>query len=217
MNTVPALSKKVRLLILGDSISMHYGPMLTRLLADYCTLSRKGDDNGGNVAADKPNLNEIGNGGDSARVLNYLRHLRAIEAPPADLILLNCGLHDIKVDLTTRRRQIPIADYEANLRLILAEVAALGPRLIWVRTTPVIDDVHNRHGLAFNRYAVDVAAYNTTADRIMHAAGVPVIDLHGFTASLGPDVYCDHVHYTERVCEQQAAYLAKALLALQHA
>lgn len=203
-----------RLFILGDSISLHYGPALARHLAATCEVTRKSDDEGGGTAAANLDQPVGANGGDSARVLAYLRQRRRTGGLAADALLLNCGLHDLKVDPATGRRQVPLADYDANLRLILAEVAALGPRLIWVRTTPVIDEVHNRHGLAFNRHAVDVAAYNAAADRIMHAAGVPVIDLHGFTVSLGPDVFCDHVHYTEPVRERQAAYLANALLAL---
>ena len=42
----------------------------------------------------------------------------------------------------------------------------------------------------------------------MTAAGVPSIDLHAFTANLGGDPYCDHVHFREPVREQQAAFIA---------
>jgi lysophospholipase L1-like esterase len=203
----------IHLFILGDSISLHYGPALTRLLAAGWEVTRKSDDEGGAVAAANLDLAQGANGGDSARVLAYLRQRRRNGGLPAEALLLNCGLHDLKVDPTIGQRQVPLADYETNLRLILTEVAALGPRLLWVRTTPVIDDVHNRHGLTFHRHAADVTAYNAAADRIMRAAGVPVIDLHGFTVSLGPNVYCDHVHYTETVREQQATYLAEALRA----
>jgi hypothetical protein len=35
-----------------------------------------------------------------------------------------------------------------------------------------------------------------------------VIDLHSFTANLGPDLYIDHVHFPESIREKQAAYIA---------
>ena len=48
----------------------------------------------------------------------------------------------------------------------------------------------------------------------MAAAGIPAIDLHGFTASIGPELYCDHVHFHEPVREKQAAFIAGWLMAL---
>jgi predicted hydrocarbon binding protein len=41
---------------------------------------------------------------------------------------------------------------------------------------------------------------------------VPSIDLHAFTLNLGPDIYCDHVHFHEHICEKQAAFIAGWLL-----
>ena len=76
-------------------------------------------------------------------------------------------------------------------------------------TTPVVDAVHNGYpGMQFHRYAADVAAYNEAADAVMLAAGAFVVDLFGFTRSLGPGVYCDHVHFTPEVARLQAAYIA---------
>ena len=49
----------------------------------------------------------------------------------------------------------------------------------------------------------------------MLEAGVPLIDLHGFSAKFLPDGFCDHVHYTEAVQMLQAAFIAGALLALE--
>jgi hypothetical protein len=81
--------------------------------------------------------------------------------------------------------------------------------LVWVRTTPCDEAVHNtRPGMTFHRFAADCAAYNAVADEVMAAAGVPTIDLHSFTASLGGEVYCDHVHFHEAVREKQGAYIA---------
>ena len=84
----------------------------------------------------------------------------------------------------------------------------LPARLVWIRTTPCDERVHNRPGMDFHRFAADCDAYNAAADAVMAAAGVPVIDLHTFTRNLGPDLYCDHVHFHEQVREKQAAFIA---------
>jgi len=44
------------------------------------------------------------------------------------------------------------------------------------------------------------------------AAGIPAIDLYGFTLPLGPEAYCDHVHFQNAVCRLQAAFIAGHLL-----
>ena len=87
------------------------------------------------------------------------------------------------------------------------------PRPVWVRTTSCDEAVHNKPGMAFHRFAADVAAYNKAADEIMKAAGLPMIDLHTFTLNLGKDLYCDHVHFHENIREKQGAFIAGWLVA----
>ncbi len=91
------------------------------------------------------------------------------------------------------------------------------PALVWVRTTPCDEQVHNRPGMSFHRFAADCATYNRAADQIMTEAGVPALDLHTFTGNLGPDIYCDHVHFHEHVREKQGAFIAGWLAAWQSA
>jgi len=119
---------------------------------------------------------------------------------------VNCGLHDIKTNPATGAKQVPLDQYRTNLRAI---VALLGAKLIWIRTTPCDERVHNaRPGMEFFRYAADGLTYNQAADEIMAAADVPVIDLYTFTVNLGPELYCDHVHFHEAIREKQAAFIA---------
>jgi lysophospholipase L1-like esterase len=192
--------------IVGDSISIHYGPYLQTMLNGIMTYSRK-------IAPDG-SLDDSGaaNGGDSALVLDYLRALQPDR--PFDLLLINCGLHDIKRAVTTHELQVPLDHYEANLREILTRAQQLAARTIWIRTTPVIDERHNRLNTTFHRFEADVEAYNAAADRIMQEHGIALIDLFTFTRNLGPDVYVDHVHYTDEVRAQQAAFIAGHLYPL---
>ena len=204
--------RRHRVFVLGDSISMQYGPPLARLLAPRFDYDRKRDDGSGtSVNLDDPNG---ANGGDSRMVLAYLRTRRAHRPIPADILLLNCGLHDIRTDPVTQARRTTREDYAANLRLILAEAAAMNLRVVWVRTTPVIDELHNRRCEKFHRFDADVTAYNEVADEIMQAAGVPELDLHALTLPLLPGALIDHAHFDEPTREKQAAFLAGGLFAL---
>ncbi len=205
-------ASRPRVFVLGDSISMQYGPALERLLAPRFDYDRKRDDGAGTSAnLDDP---DGANGGDSSMVLAYLRTRRARQPIPADILLLNCGLHDIRTDPVTRAKRTSREEYAANLRLILAEAAAMGLRVVWVRTTPVVDALHNTRCGKFHRFAADVAAYNEVADGIMRAAGVPELDLHAFTLPLLPGALVDHAHFDEPTREKQAAFLAGGLFAL---
>lgn len=186
--------------VVGDSISIHYGPYLQKMLAGVMAYSRK--------TAPDGSLDDTGaaNGGDSAMVLDYLRALQPDRR--FDILLINCGLHDIKRDVMTHAVQVSRDQYEANLHEILEQAQRLAARTIWVRTTPVIDERHHRLNAAFQRCAVDVEAYNTAADRIMQEHRSTIIDLFTFTRNLGPDVYADHVHFTAETRAQQAAFMA---------
>lgn len=192
--------------IIGDSISVQYGPYLESYVKGICGYARKAGEEEALLNLDKP----LGaNGGDSSMVLSFLEGKARTGGIDADLLLINCGLHDIKTDPATGARQIPIDRYEANLRAIVRLVAGLKPKLVWMRTTPCDEKVHNaRPGMTFHRFSGDCAEYNRVADRVMAEAGVPVIDLHTFTLNLGPDLYCDHVHFREPIREKQAAFIA---------
>ena len=191
--------------VLGDSISIHYGPYLQQHLRGVMDYARKEGEEEALLNLDRPNG---ANGGDSAMVLAFLQAKAAAGGIDADLLLVNCGLHDIKTDPATGQRQISLADHAANLRAIVATAAQLKPQLIWLRSTPCDETIHNLRPVGFHRFKADNIAYNHVADEIMSAALVPIIDLHTFTMNLGPDLYCDHVHFHEAIREKQAAFIA---------
>lgn len=197
-----------RLFIIGDSISIQYGPYLEKLVEGTFIYDRKRDSAGAPKATSNLDVPTGANGGDSDMVLAYLRRRRVHDPIAADVLVLNCGLHDIKTDPVTGAIQVPLSRYEQNLRAIVEEARAMNLRLVWINTTPVIDEIHNTRSKAFHRFARDVAAINASAARIMSAAGVPVIDLHAFSAPLVPEGFMDHVHYTPDLCEKQAAFIA---------
>ena len=166
--------------------------------------------------ADSSNLDvpKGANGGDSGMVLAYLKaKLKTPDFQP-DIVLINCGLHDIKTNVESGKKQVALASYKENLEQIHALLANKGIPMIWVRTTPVDDEQHNSKQQSFHRYAADVANYNEVADKVFRARSVPIIDLHQFTLNLGEGLFTDHVHFGEDTRTKQAAFISGFLQGL---
>ncbi|MCF7687364.1 MAG: SGNH/GDSL hydrolase family protein [Cephaloticoccus sp.] len=199
------MSPLPKVYVLGDSISIHYGPFLQQHLRGVMDYARKVGEDEARLNLDEP---AGANGGDSMRILTFLEAKSRAGGIDADVILVNCGLHDIRTNPQTGAKQITPEHYAENLRAIIATVATMPPKLVWIRSTAFDEAVHNSRGVGFHRHLTDLEAYNAIADAIMRGAEVPVIDLHGFTLNLGPDLYCDHAHFHESIREKQAAYIA---------
>lgn len=203
-------SSMPELFLIGDSISVQYTPYLEQYLQRVVALSRKQDNGQARQNRDVP---AGANGGDSGMVLAYLMAKLNDESFRPDYLLLNCGLHDIKRQ-DDNRPQVSKEDYRGNLLTIIDLLEDHGIRLVWIRTTPVIDEIHNSRTSSFKRYAADVKQYNRIADKVCSEHEISSIDLFGFTDRLGREAFKDHVHYTEPVRKLQAAYIAGAVQAL---
>jgi hypothetical protein len=201
----PAAAPLPRLFVIGDSISIQSGPYLEKYVQGVWLYERKSDDGQAAKNLDVP----VGaNGGDSRMVLEYLRlKLKDKDFRPA-LLLLNCGLHDIKRNAQTNALQVDAESYRRNLETLQQLLKGRGIPMVWMRTTQVEDERHNSRSKDFKRYARDLDAYNAIADEVMARGGVPMIDLYGFTKSLGPEHFIDHVHYDEAARALQAAHIA---------
>jgi len=228
----PAPSRTLpRLFVIGDSISLHYGPFLEMYVAGSFQYARKRDEaRGSGASLDYPSGAFGENAGDSGMVLEYLRANRTPGCTmpaddvtdrgvgrarlPADVVLLNCGLHDLKTDPATARPQVALDQYRENLRAIAALVTDEPYQAVWITTTPVHDQTHAAHRaeLGFTRNQADVERYNAAATAVMLEAGIPVADLHAFTRALSvaasAGIYADHVHFVDGVRQAQAAFLA---------
>ncbi len=200
--------RKPKVFVIGDSISMHYGPYLKKSLEGFFEYDRKRDKGQALEDLDKP----VGaNGGDSQRVRDYLDKLLQDPGFHTDYLLVNCGLHDIKTNPGTGDIQVSLQAYEENLDAIVKQAKKLRAQLVWITTTPVVDSIHNRSMSGFHRYAKNLGAYNQAALGIMNRNKVPVIDLHTYTVKFGPGVFKDHVHFDHKTREKQADFIAGAL------
>ena len=200
---------KASVLLIGDSISVQYGPYLQSSLKSAVNWVGYSEEArlGALTDLDKP---QDLNCGDSTRALGVITDMLKKSQGKIDLVLANCGLHDIKTDPATGSKQTPLQSYQDNLKQIVAITREYEVPLIWMRTTLVNSAIHNSLCTDFQRFEQDVEDYNKAADDIMWQAGIPSIDLWQFTRQLGTDdeLFCDHVHYEIWARQFQGAYVA---------
>ena len=202
-----------KLFLLGDSIALGYRPYLTKYLGTEYEVSTKGENE---QTAKNLNYPSGANCRDSRMMLSYLRNRCTNGRLNYDIILFNCGLHDIKYNWETEEIQIEIEEYENNLRRICAILKSTGAGVYFVNSTPVSDEIHNSTqniilNVNFVRRPGDIEKYNTVAENVMLENAIPVIDLYSFTKALGTKAVRDHVHYFPEIEEKQAEFIAEYL------
>ena len=200
-----------KLFVIGDSISVHYGDYLTAEVSDkFFCIPREGMQE----ALDNINMAVGGNGGDSCRVLDFVKGQEKDGKLNYDVFLFNCGLHDIKRHPPKGTLQVDHELYEKNLCEIIDLVKSHGIAPVFITTTPVHDEIHHSYierNKGVERFNADVVEYNKIAVGIMEKYNVPIINLYDFTLPLGAEAYDDHVHYTVEVRKLHAEFIAKEL------
>ena len=183
--------KLPRVLLIGDSISIGYTLAVRELLKN------------------KANVHRIPtNGGPT---INGLKSLSAwLGKGKWDVIHFNWGLHDLKIMSETNKQQVPLEDYEKNLRELVKQLKATGAKLIWCATTPVPETSTPV------RKNADVLAYNAVARKIMDENGVVINNLYEYALPKIKEIQRpDNVHFhTEgsKVLAKQVAQSIEAAL-----
>ncbi len=164
--------------LVGDSIRMGYEETVRSQLAGLA-----------NVWAPEEN------GGTSENVLAHLDQW--ILSRHADVVHINCGLHDIRKEFGQDAAAVPLGAYTENVRCILMWLRAeTEATVVWASSTPINQDWHNANK-PFGRFESDVAAYNTAAVEIARELGIVVNDLFSVVSSTGRDelLMDDGVHF----------------------
>ncbi len=202
-----------RVLVLGDSIALQYFPYLRDSLRPEYECFLKGDTEEALRDLDRATGS---NCGDSNRILEFIDEEVRKGALNYDYLLLNCGLHDVRTDPITGRKQVDLEVYERNLRHIIGLLRCHPIHTIWIRTVQVIERLHNDGRIGFHRYRKDVGDYNAIADQLMQGNGIPVIDLCSLSESFGEEGRHDHVHFIKEVQVAQAEWIASRIIALNN-
>lgn len=187
---------RLRVLFIGDSISIGCTVPLRKLLGDGVSLHRIPE-----------------NGRDTAYGLSKLDAW--LGDKPWDLIVFNWGLWDIcyrNPAATTQGHRDKLkgvitatpSTYATNMTAIVDRLRKSSPALLWVETTPVPEN-------EIGRFAGDETRYNRIADDIMRAHGIPVCALHDYASQKTPGIFAGpgEVHYTPQGYDYLAVKLAE--------
>lgn len=154
-----------RVLLIGDSISIGYTVPVREMLKGKANVHRP-----------------LTNCGPTTRGLAEID--KWLGDGNWDVIHFNWGLHDLKYlgpqgqnladpKAPDSRQQVPIDDYESNLRKLVDRLKKTGARLIWRSTTPVPEG-------ARGRVVGDSVRYNAVARKIMEEHDIPIDDQYSF-------------------------------------
>lgn len=178
--------KLPRVLLLGDSISIGYTLPVREALAGKANVHRPSTNCG-------PTITGL------AQIDKWLGEGRW------DVIHFNWGLHDLKkID---GKHQVPLDQYEKNLRELVARLKKTNAKLIWCATTPVPP------GSNPPREPEDVAKYNAVAKKIMEENQIAIDDLNAFiTPKLKDAQIPNNVHFTPEGSKILAQQVAESIL-----
>jgi acyl-CoA thioesterase-1 len=186
-----------RVLLIGDSISIGYTIPVRQLLKDKANVHRP-----------------QANCGPTTRGLQNIDQWLGDKS--WDVIHFNWGLHDLKYlgpngenlaapDAPDSRQQVPIQQYEENLRKLVARLKKTGATLIWCATTPVPQG-------ARGRVVGDSARYNQVAAKVMQENDVAINDLYAFAMKrLDKIIRPANVHFTPEGSQALAGHVAETI------
>lgn len=179
-------------LIIGDSISIGYTPVIQKALAPGINVEHS-----------------PGNGGSTVRGVENIE--KWIGDRQWDVILFNFGLHDLvhkdslnKYDVNGKVA-VTLEEYRKNLNLIVTRLKETTATLIFVNTTEVPEN-------SAGRKVEDPAKYNVVASEVMKANGIEVVDLYTASQLIHPqNSKPGNVHYTEKGYELLAEPLIEKI------
>lgn len=190
-----------RVLLIGDSISIGYTIPVRELLQGTANVHRP-----------------LVNCGPTIRGLDQIE--KWLGDGKWDVIHFNWGLHDLKYlgpdnkklaapDIPGSHQQVPIEDYEANLRKLVDRLLKTKAKLIWRSTTPVPQGAHGR-------VPGDAARYNAIAKKIMDEHHITIDDQFAFALPRLEEIQRPaNVHFTpegsRELAKQAVAAIEKAL------
>lgn len=174
-------------LVIGDSISVGYTPVVTTLLAGKAEVKH----NEGNAA-------HTNNG--VAKLEEWLGETKW------KVITFNFGLHDLKI-MENGEHQVGLTQYKKNIDAIATRLKKTGARLLYVTTTPVPEGTLNPM-----RKPGDEVLFNEAALEVMKRHKIPVVDLYSFAKPMLAEIQGKaNVHFNKAGSALLAEVVAKAI------
>lgn len=164
-------------LIIGDSISIGYTPLIKKSLPGVDVEHNQG------------------NAGSTVRGVENIE--KWIDNREWDVVVFNFGLHDLvykdslnRLDLVHGKLSVSLDDYRKNLQTIVDKLRETTAKLVFVTTTTVPEN-------AVGRKVESPAQYNKVAKEVMKKNGIEVLDLYKTSLTVHPqNSNPGNVHYT---------------------
>jgi len=187
------MSKKAKVLLLGDSIRMSYQPLVAEMLEDEAE-----------VVGPEENCQF------SAFTLSSLdRWIEELGKP--DVVHWNNGIHDVGHNPDRKPVQYPLDEYISNLKGIIMKLRETGAKIIWATSTPV----HPERPFTSDSWAWrndEIDQYNKAALELIKGESIPVDNLHSIVAK-DVDAYLaeDMLHLSEEGIKKCAEAVASII------
>jgi acyl-CoA thioesterase-1 len=180
-----------RVLLIGASISVYYTVPTRKLLQGVA------------------NVHRIPEGGWGFTTDSGLKHLDELLGPGKwDVVHFNWGMWDLKIK-PNGEHEVPLAEYDKNLRELVRRLKLTGAKLVWATNTPVPEHIK----VGPNRKNSDVIAYNAAALAIMRENHIPVNDLYSFALPRLKELQIpDDPHFTFAGSDVLAEQVANSIL-----
>lgn len=174
--------RKIRVFLVGDEIRQGYQDYVKKELSNQAEVSWP----------DNSALN-------TRDILDKLDAWLAEKS--FDVIHINSGLHDLKIDRESGQHMVDLSEYSQNLTTIVKKIHQLQPAasIVWANTTPVQDERSDREGLPFRYRNSDVQAYNAEAVKVLDRLGVGLNDLYKLVMESGGPYLLENDGFTFRV------------------
>lgn len=179
--------------LVGDSIRLYSEPFVRACLPSKFQVR-------------SPSVNCKSSGNVAARIKDWI--------PPAtaDVVHINCGLHDIRHDPGQNRPVSSPEEYVANLRHVFSYLATTGASVIWATSTPVNEAMHG--DIAMPRwYRTDLAEYNRLSVELALGFGFQINDLYGLLTEAAAEALFlpDGVHFNQAGNQLIGKHVATAI------
>ena len=192
MKPIEEVAGLPRVLLIGDSISIGYTIPTRKLLEGKANVHRA--------------LTNCGPTSKGVRSLDKWLTDKRLGSGKWDVIHFNWGLHDLKF-MKDGKQQVPIDQYEKNLRELVGKLKQTGAKLIWASTTPVPEGCGGP-----KRLDADVVAYNEVAKKIMDENGIAIDDLYAFALPKLKEIQRPvNVHFSAQGSQALAEQVAAAI------
>ena len=144
------------------------------------------------------------------------RFMRDWLLPDVNIIHINCGLHDVRINPGEKTQVSELSQYIENLNAIFQILSTQDAKIIWATSTPILEHQHNAMKKS-RRYLFDLKQYNAASVELALQYGFEINDMYSKIFHFNLERYLeeDGLHFNEQGNEHVGKLMAEAILGIQ--